>query len=149
MNNKRSGTAFEREFAEQLATDGFWVHCFQDNQNGQPCDVIAARNGYTWLFDCKNCEGNYFLLSRVEENQYNAMKLFEMTGNSRGMFAIRFPGDKICLVPYWQLAILRKKGEKRLDRISCVLYGEEFSRWVLKRNQIEGRKEEHGNQDWK
>lgn len=78
---------FEREFAGKLAKNRFWVHRFQDNKNGQPCDVIAARNGKTYLFDCKDCAGA-FQLSRVEENQYNAMYLFHLTGNSRGMFAV-------------------------------------------------------------
>lgn len=45
MSNKSAGTQFEREFAARLAAEGFWVHRFQDNKNGQPCDVIAARNG--------------------------------------------------------------------------------------------------------
>lgn len=31
----------------------------------------------------------------MEENQYNSMYLFEMTGNSRGKFAIRFFPDEI------------------------------------------------------
>ena len=44
---------FEREFAGKLAKNRFWVHRFQDNKNGQPCDVIAARNGKTYLFDQK------------------------------------------------------------------------------------------------
>ena len=66
------------------------MHRFQDNKNGQPCDVIAARNGETYLVDCKDCQKDVFELRRVEENQYNAMLLFHMTGNSRGMFAVRF-----------------------------------------------------------
>ena len=70
MSNKSAGTMFEREFAGKLAKNRFWVHRFQDNKNGQPCDVIAARNGKTYLFDCKDCAGA-FQLSRVEENQYN------------------------------------------------------------------------------
>lgn len=45
MGNKRNGNAFEREFAELLANHWFWVHIFQDNKNGQPCDIIAARSG--------------------------------------------------------------------------------------------------------
>ena len=51
MSNKSAGTQFEREFASRLAAEGFWVHRFQDNKNGQPCDVIAARDGEAYLFD--------------------------------------------------------------------------------------------------
>ena len=85
MSNKAAGTRFEKEFAGILADNWFWVHLFQDNRNGQPCDVIAARDGNAYLFDCKDCQGNRFPLSRMEENQYNAMKLFRLTGNKRGM----------------------------------------------------------------
>ena len=55
MSNKSAGMQFEREFAARLAAEGFWVHRFQDNKNGQPCDVIVARNGEAYLFDCKDC----------------------------------------------------------------------------------------------
>ena len=56
MSNKSNGTAFEREFAQMLSEHGFWAHCLKDNQNGQPFDVIAARNGITYVFDCKDCQ---------------------------------------------------------------------------------------------
>ena len=44
MSNKSAGTMFEREFAGKLAKNRFWVHRFQDNKNGQPCDVIAEKH---------------------------------------------------------------------------------------------------------
>ena len=138
MSNKAIGTKFEREFAEILASQGFWVHLFQDNRNGQPCDVMAARNGRTWLFDCKECQGSFFLLSRMEENQYNAMHLFEMTGNSRGKFAVRFSQEEIYLVDYWQLKVLMSKGLKRIDRMDCRIYGEDLQVWLNIRNSIDG-----------
>ena len=97
MSNKSAGTQFEREFASRLAAEGFWVHRFQDNKNGQPCDVIAARDGEAYLFDCKDCKTDMFSLRRVEENQFNAMRLFDTTGNRRGMFAIRYPDQVIYL----------------------------------------------------
>lgn len=94
MSNKATGSQFEKRFAAILSHNRFWVHIFQDNCNGQPCDVMAARDGETYLFDCKNCEKERFLLSRMEENQLNAMELFYMTGNKRGMFVIQFPADQ-------------------------------------------------------
>lgn len=42
MSNKSAGTQFEREFASRLAAEGFWVHRFQDNKNGQPCDTFVS-----------------------------------------------------------------------------------------------------------
>ena len=53
MGNKKAGSAFEKLFVEYLTDAGFWVHIFQDNKNGQPCDVIAAKDGQAYLFDCK------------------------------------------------------------------------------------------------
>ena len=47
MSNKSNGTDFEKEFAQKLSDHGFWVHRMQDNQNGEPFDVIAARDGET------------------------------------------------------------------------------------------------------
>ena len=67
MNNKRLGTAFEREFCELLAARGFWVHFMSPSASGaQPCDIIACRNNTPYLFDCKTCEKDTFLISRLE-----------------------------------------------------------------------------------
>lgn len=148
MNNKRAGTAFERDFAALLSGNGFWVHLFQDNRNGQPCDVVAARGGHTYLFDCKDCQRDSFLLRRMEENQYNAMHLFELAGNSRGKFAIRFPGGEIYLVDYWQLGVLRDKGVKRIGPEDCRLYGGEFTAWLDARNRVDGWGGKDGDHHW-
>ena len=69
MSNKSVGTKFEQKFAEILAERGYWVHLLQQNKNGQPCDVIACRDGNTYLFDCKDCETGILRLSRVADNQ--------------------------------------------------------------------------------
>ena len=90
MSNKSMGTAFEREFAELLAEKGFWVHRLQDNQNGQPFDIIAVKNGRAYAFDCKDCAGRSFPLSRIEENQRLAMERWEECGNGTGYFAVHF-----------------------------------------------------------
>ena len=149
MSNKAAGTRFEKEFAEVLAKHWFWVHRFQDNRNGQPCDVVAARNGHTYLFDCKDCQGNFFELSRMEENQYNAMYLFEMTGNSRGKFAIRFSPEEIYLVDYWKLDSLKKHGTKRIDRMICQMYGQSFDAWLKHRDAVDGWSENDADHNWK
>ena len=146
MSNKAVGNKSEAGFANLLSGQGFWVHRFQDNQNGQPCDVIAARSGHTYLFDCKDCQGEQFLLRRMEENQYNAMKLFELSGNSRGMFAIRFRApEETYLVEYWQLAVLRDRGIKRIGRLDCRMYGRELWSWIRNKNQTDRWCETDGN----
>jgi len=130
MNNKVVGTKFEREFAEMLAKHRFWVHLFQDNKNGQPCDIVAAYGGHTYLIDCKNCEKDYFLLSRMEENQYNAMELFKRMGNEDGWFAIQFSGGDIYMLPYWKIIMMQEHGVKRLSKQECKLYGMVFIQWL-------------------
>jgi Holliday junction resolvase len=132
MSNKSVGTQFERAFAEMLAARGFWAHCMKDNKNGQPFDVIAAKDGEAYVFDCKDCQGDAFQLSRIEENQHNAMTLWEQTGNHPGLFAIRF-GERIYLVPHRMLIILRENGTKQIKLIEAAKYGQELGRWLDKR----------------
>lgn len=147
VSNKKTGSDFEREFAELLADKGFWVHLFQDNKNGQPCDVVAARNGITYLFDCKNCEKDYFLLSRMEENQYNAMHLFELTGNEKGKFALRFSNQNIYLIDYDLIRYLQSKGFKKIGEPGCMEYGCDIETWL--ENLLESAGGENANSDWR
>lgn len=93
VSNKSAGTAFEQEFAKRLAGYGFWVHRMQDNQNGQPFDLIAAKNKNTLVMDCKACQYEDFSLYRIEENQLNAMKLWQECGNIEGVFIIKTPKE--------------------------------------------------------
>lgn len=130
MSNKKTGNDFEAWFAGKLYESGFWVHRFQDNQNGQPCDLIAAQDGETYLFDCKSCEKDSFRLSRMEENQRNAMEQFHQAGNRRGMFAIRFPEGLIYLVDYQVMENIREQGRKRIDKKEIRIYGRTFESWL-------------------
>ena len=67
MSNKSSGTGFECDFAEYMAEKGYWAHVFQNNRNGQPFDIILAKDGNTQAGDCKVCENDVFRLSRMRE----------------------------------------------------------------------------------
>lgn len=137
MSNKKNGTAFEREFAELLAENGFWAHCLADNANGQPFDVIAVRNGNAYVFDCKDCQGERFDLRRIEENQENAMELWSETGNSTGMFAVRFR-TRIYLLPYKVLAVLRDGGTTAsVTEAIARRMGQPIERWIKNREKLE------------
>lgn len=131
MSNKSVGTQFENEFADILAENRFWVHIFQDNKNGQPCDVIASKNGNSFLFDCKDCQTKFFQLSRMEENQLNSMTLFEMYGNEPGMFAIQFPSTHIYLMNYRKMKEMQDAGFKRIDETICKARGVRLEEWLM------------------
>ena len=131
MSNKSAGTAFEREMAVILHDNGFWVHRVQDNPNGQPCDLIAAKDGKTYLFDCKNCEDDSFDLNRMEENQLSAMEAFRKAGNSIGIFAVRFRDTgQVWLFDYITLQHYREEGRKRILSNSCVGRGIRLEIWL-------------------
>lgn len=131
MNNKRQGTAFEKEFAGLLSEHGFWVHRLKDNENGQPFDLIAARDGKTYVIDCKDCGSERFRLSRVEENQSSAMRLWEGTGNKPGLFAIRNrkTGD-ICMVTRKYLEDRKDSGRSYVTITPDTFPSLAFGRWV-------------------
>ena len=147
ISNKATGTKFEEEFADRLSAEGFWVHRFQDNKNGQPCDVVAARNGETYLVDCKDCQKDVFELRRMEENQYNAMLLFHMTGNSRGMFAVRFQGAQVYLVDFQVLKHLKNKGRKTIPKSAMPTYGRTLESWLDELN-VTRAGDNNGCGDW-
>lgn len=98
--NKKIGNDFESKFCEILFDNGFWAHNLAQNSEGQPADVIAARNGKTYLIDCKVCSNRGFELSRVEENQDLSMSLWESCGNGTGWFALLLPGDRIYMISH-------------------------------------------------
>lgn len=122
MSNKKDGSAFEREFAEKLSANGYWVHLLRDNQNGQPFDLIAVRDGKAYAIDCKDCTSEKFPLSRIEENQKTAMGLWMECGNNEPMFALRFPSQKIRLLKYSDAMDLEEIGIKALSGGNLIIY---------------------------
>ena len=115
MGNKSLGSSFERDFGELLSKSGYWVHILQDNRNGQPFDVIAAKNNITRVFDCKVCSDG-FRLSRMEPNQISAMQLWESCGNQEGAFAIKaLKAGTVYIIPFRSLLNIRNSGVKFLN----------------------------------
>ncbi len=127
MNNKRAGMAFERRFCEMLARDGFWAHFTGGNKNGQPADIIAARNREAYLIDAKDCENDRFVFSRIEDNQEMAMKRWAACGNGDGLFALNTSED-VFLLTYSDVKKLEAVGAKSigLNKIKeiCIPYAE-------------------------
>ena len=77
-----------------------------------------------------------FVLSRIEENQHNAMSLWDETGNHQGMFAVKFSG-RIYLMPYRMLEILEKNGTKSISEIEARRYGRTFEQWCDSQHRMD------------
>lgn len=124
--NKSLGNSFESKFCDLLFQKGFWVHNLAQNQSGQPADIIAVRNGVAFLIDCKVCSGKVFSLSRVEDNQRMAMKLWDDCGNGAGWFAVKF-GENIYMAAIWQFGLADKV---RLSEAWFIDYAEPLEEWL-------------------
>lgn len=128
MSNKKIGNDFENEFCEILSENGFWVHNFAQNQAGQPADVIAVRDGGSFLIDCKVCITGRFQLNRIEENQQLAMQHWVDTGNEEAWFALKIE-NCIVMMRYSDLMLL-KTVQSSLNKSEILKHGVMFGKWV-------------------
>lgn len=131
MTNKKIGNDFESDFCEILFNEGFWVHNMAQNASGQPADVIAARNGKTYLIDCKVCSVRGFALSRMEENQDLSMELWKSTGNGEGWFAVLI-GEQIVMIPHFTVKALRAT-QSYMNELELREYGTPLEKWLKKK----------------
>ena len=91
-SNKKLGNDFEKEFAELLRKKGYWVTFLSPRKNigSQPCDLIAIKNDFPILIDCKTCDKHLFSINRIEENQRQAFKRYLKCGNTTFILAIKY-----------------------------------------------------------
>ena len=130
MSNKSMGNHFEADFCEILRENGFWCHNMAMNQHGQPADVIAVKNGKSFLIDCKVCSTNRgFVFSRIEENQYYAMDYWSICGNGSGWFAILF-GERIYMVSLDKIRMFKVIGHNSLTPKDILEVGVPIEGWV-------------------
>ena len=108
MSNKKAGNDFEQEFCKMLSNAGFWAHNMANRKNGQPADVIAAKDGLAYLFDCKDCANDVFQLSRIEDNQKAAMEKWNKCGNYDAMFALSTSAG-VYIIPCTIMSMINKK----------------------------------------
>lgn len=113
-DNRTVGGRFEQELSHTLAEAGFWVHVFQQNNAGQPADIIAVRGRFHTLIDCKVCDGGVFPFERIEENQRLAMKTFFNKAGELSYFALKLPDGKIRMVSLERCETLKVRGYKRI-----------------------------------
>lgn len=111
MNVKQIGNNFEKEFAQWLSKEkGMFVYNLPNKTNGQPFDILAAKNNIFFAFECKNCSKDYFPLSRVEDNQMQALIKLSSTGNKRYYFVFNFQGEiKFCPAGHMHYALKHTK----------------------------------------
>ena len=105
-DNRRVGTGFDKQLCMSLSGYGFWAHNLAQNSQGQPFDIIAARNGRSYPIDCKDCAKDIFKMERIEENQSSAMFLWRETGNGEGWFALRMMNGAVYFLPFSKLESL-------------------------------------------
>ena len=105
-DNRRVGTGFEKQLCMSLSGYGFWAHNLAQNSQGQPFDIIAARNGKSYPIDCKDCAKDIFKMERIEENQSSSMFLWRETGNGEGWFALRMMNGAVYFLPFSKLESL-------------------------------------------
>ena len=130
MSNRKSGDDFEVECASALAANGFWVHRLKQNSAGQPFDIIAVKDGYATAIDCKVCEKDVFDLSRIEENQLNAMELWESCGNGNGWFALKLSDGRIKMISFSQMDCFGRLFGKRMSREAIMINGTDLPFWI-------------------
>lgn len=117
-SNRKQGLDFERELCETLHQHGFWVHNLAQKAAGQPFDVIAARNGAAHPIDCKVCSNDRFVFSRIEQNQFFAMKSWEETVMSSCWFAVKLSDASVWMIDFASMEYIARTqasiGEKEI-----------------------------------
>lgn len=135
MSNKSEGSAFEKELAQILSAYGYWVHLMAQNVNGQPFDLLAAKNRRVYPIDCKVCSNNVFLFSRVEENQRLSMEKWKHDYGLTGWFALQFSHGEIAFLSY-DMIVHRSKSGKSISWKEVVMNGFSFSEWVALNDMV-------------
>ena len=129
--NRKVGNSFEKELCRSLSAYGFWCHNLAQNSQGQPFDVIAARNGMSYPIDCKVCAKNIFKMERIEENQFSAMTLWKETGNGEGWFALRMMSGAVYFLSFDVVRSLALR-KSILSASEIRQFGITLEEWVFK-----------------
>lgn len=129
--NRKVGTGFERDLCLSLSGCGFWAHNLAQNNQGQPFDVIAARNGVSYPIDCKDCSKNIFKMERIEENQYSAMSLWKSTNNGESWFALRLNNGAVYMISFSDMEV-NMLTKTALSEREIKTLGVSLGEWVAK-----------------
>lgn len=103
MNNKKIGTAWEKECCKILRDMGYWVHFIvPDARGAQPFDIVAVKDGKALAIDCKTCVADTFTMARLEDNQKMSFEHWLKCGNEMPLILIKH-NDSVYCVPYHTL----------------------------------------------
>ena len=116
MSNKREGTKFEEELEQIFGHAEFWCHLFQQSKKGQPSDLIAAKQNRTLLIDAKDCKGDRFPLSRVEDNQFFSMQRWVMVTKFEAYFVFKLTDGSIKVAPFNKVKFDMQAGIKAYNK---------------------------------
>lgn len=130
LSNKAVGNRFETDLCERLSRCGFWAHNMAMNRSGQPADVIAVRDGKSFLIDCKDCANKTFPFKRIEENQHLSMNRWKECGNGTGWFALRLDGEIYMVAMSSMMSISRELKVSGMSEELIKSYGIRFATWV-------------------
>lgn len=112
-NVKKLGNEYEQLFLKKLQSKGFWCHLFAYKPEGQPCDVVAIKNGVGCLFDVKHCNKDRFSFDDVRPNQETCFEYSTQCGNKILGFAIWFEKQQQWhYLPYEKYKQLKAEGKK-------------------------------------
>lgn len=112
-NNKKIGTAFERDVVRIFKNNGYWVHFITpDSRGAQPFDIIAVRDDEAIAVECKTLADSkrYITIDRLEDNQIMAFELWRKCGNTKALVAVKHKGE-ITFIDYEKL--------KREGKVLC------------------------------
>lgn len=116
--NKKIGNDTELIIAKLFKEYGYWCHIFNSNYAGQPVDLVAIKNYKVWLCDVKHCDKPYFLLSRVEPNQWDTMQYAKECGIKR-VGVIAYYNNEAFYIDYNALKRLKDENIKRVYILNC------------------------------
>lgn len=128
MSNKKLGNDFETQLCELLFEKGYWAHNLAQNASGQPADVLAVKDGRSYLIDCKVCSNGKFPFSRMEENQDLSMSLWEECGNGEGWFALKLD-EEIYMVTH-SVIVYYKEAQGSFNAKEIRSVGLPVGRWL-------------------
>lgn len=113
--NKKLGNSFEKEMAEILSKEGYWVLIVtpKGHINSQPMDIVAGKNNIIYCFECKTVHSKYkrFPIERLEQNQILAYKKLKQTGNDNYFLVVKWNDKEIYKIPFEDIDFREKSIE--------------------------------------